>query len=159
MDILHTLSHLQPNHWYLKIPWQNTLETACEWTFYQVSKEISRWYGVLEKQLSLTQPVNCYSSVIITEQQRAVYSANSFRVTFAMLTSQSSSISEMQDTGKDGFLTGVEIKEKSFQRGRHFTFRKWGIPFPREVVYHELRLTSTFAPKALVFCGLKTYEY
>lgn len=58
------------------------------------------------------QPVNRYSSIIITEQQRAVYSANSFRVTFAMLTSPSSSISEMQGIDRDGLLTELGTKDQ-----------------------------------------------
>lgn len=57
-------------------------------------------------------PVNCYSSIIITEQQRAVYSANSFRVTFAMLTSPSSSISEMQGIDRDGLLSELGAKDQ-----------------------------------------------
>lgn len=75
-------------------------------------KEPNRSFDILEKLFSLIHPVNCYSSIIMAEQQRAVYSANSFRVTFAMLTSPSSSISEMQGIDRGGLVTEIGIQNQ-----------------------------------------------
>lgn len=114
----------------VKIPFENTLRHLVNGHSTRCFKEINRQFGILEKQLSLIHPVNCYSSIIITEQQRAVYSVNSFRVTFAMLTSPSSSISEMQGKDRDSLLTEVGTKDQEPPTGQAFHIQEMGNSFP-----------------------------